>query len=396
MKITTLRSRVVAIPIEAPTRHSYGSPTHYIRTIIELSTDDDITGLGETHGTISPAMLDGVRHLLIGEDPFDLEKIRLRISQRGYLSREPLILAPIEFACYDIQGKAVGRPVYQLLGGKIRNEVPMSAYLFYRYANSTGTGEVSTPDQMVEHCRELVKRYGFRTLKLKGGVFDPELEFATIVSLRREFGSEYKIRLDPNAIWSVATAIRIGLKLVPYDLEYYEDPAWGIAGLARVRQQVPIPLSTNMSVIEFENLGPAVEMKAVDTILSDPWYWGGMYYTKVLDMAAKHLGLSVGMHSGVEFGVGLSVMLHVASSMPNLVHAIDSHYHHLTDDILKGGKLRYESGAMSPRDVPGLGVELDEDKMERYGEEFRRLAEGSYGSAPDPRRPGWYPIVPSW
>ncbi|MDH3252464.1 MAG: glucarate dehydratase [Ignavibacteria bacterium] len=396
MKITAIRPRVVAIPIEAPTRHSYGSPTHFTRTIVEISTDEQITGLGETHNTVSPSALEGLQHLLLGEDPFDLEKIRLRISQRGYLSREPLLLAPIEFACYDIQGRSVGRPVYQLLGGKVRERVPMSAYLFYRYPNTEGWGEISTPDQMVEHCQDLVNRYGFKTLKLKGGVFDPELEFATIIALRKRFGSEYKIRLDPNAIWSVATAIRMGLKLVPYDLEYYEDPAWGIAGLARVRQQVPIPLSTNMSVIEFEQLGPAVETKAIDTILSDPWYWGGMYYTKVLDMAAKHLGLSVGMHSGVEFGVGLSVMLHVASSMPNLVHAIDSHYHHLKDDILKGGKLQYARGSMSPRDLPGLGIELDEEKMAVYGEEYRRLAEGKSGSVPDPRRPDWYPIVPSW
>jgi len=396
MKIKDLKVRTVAIPIEAPTRHSYASPTHYIRNIVEIETDEGLTGLGETASIISPDDFEGVKKILIGENPFNLEKIRIQISQRGYFTRQPLILAPIEFACYDLQGKYLGLPVYQLLGGKVRDNVALSAYLFYRYNNKQGWGEISTPEHMVEHCQDLVSKYGFRTLKLKGGVFDPEIEFRTIVALREKFGTEFRLRIDPNAIWSPATAIRIGQKLVPYDLEYYEDPTWGIAGLARIREKLPIPISTNMSVIEFENLGPAVEMKAIDCILSDPWYWGGMYPTKILDMVAKHFGISVGMHSGVEFGIGLSVMLHVACTMPNLVHAIDSHYHHLTDDIIKGNRYQYIEGNMAPRDLPGLGVELDEDKMEKYETEFRKIAQGDYGYPPDPKRPEWFPIVPSW
>ncbi len=396
MKITDIRVRTVAVPIDAPTRHSYASPTHYIRNIVELDTDEGLTGLGETYSNVSKSSFDSIKKCIIGEDPFNLEKIRIQISQRGYFTRQPLILAPIEFACYDLQGKFTGLPVYQLLGGKVRDSVPLSAYLFYRYNNQDGTGEISNPEQMVEHCKHLVKKHGFKTLKLKAGVFDPELEFQTIVALRENFGAEYRLRIDPNAIWSPATAMRIGAKLIPYDLEYYEDPTWGIKGLARVNEKLPIPISTNMSVIEFENLGPAVEMKAIDCILSDPWYWGGMYYTKILDMTAKHFGISVGMHSGVELGVGLSVMLHVASTMPNLVHAIDSHYHHLTDDIIKGKMFEYKNGSMAPPDAPGLGVELDEEKMARYESEFNAMAQNDYGYPPDPKRPAWYPVIPSW
>jgi len=218
MKIKDLKVRTVAIPIEAPTRHSYASPTHYIRNIVEIETDEGLTGLGETASIISPDDFEGVKKILIGENPFNLEKIRIQISQRGYFTRQPLILAPIEFACYDLQGKYLGLPVYQLLGGKVRDNVALSAYLFYRYNNKQGWGEISTPEHMVEHCQDLVSKYGFRTLKLKGGVFDPEIEFRTIVALREKFGTEFRLRIDPNAIWSPATAIRIGQKLVPYDL----------------------------------------------------------------------------------------------------------------------------------------------------------------------------------
>lgn len=397
MKITDINARTLFIPIEAPTRHSYGSPDGFVRTIVELTTDEGLTGLGETFGWINDASFDSVRDFLIGEDPFNLEKIRIQISQRGYLSRQPFLLTPIEFACYDIQGQSIGRPVYQLLGGKVRERVAISAYLFYRYPDNDGTGEVKTPEQMTAHAQQLVTKHGFRTLKLKGGVFEPEHEFRTIVALREKFGSEYKLRLDPNAIWSPATAIRIGTKLRDCDLEYYEDPAWGLNAMAHVRSKVAQPLATNMSVIEFEQVGPAVAMGAIDVVLSDPWYYGGLLHTKYLDMMCKTFGLSVGMHSGTEFGVGLTAMLHVAATMPNLVHAIDSHYHHLTDDILVGGMLQYKDGCMSPNDQPGLGIRLDEERMERYEELFKqRQKAADYWYPPDPKRPDWYPIVPSW
>ena len=133
--------------------------------------------------------------------------------------------------------------------------------------------------------------------------------------------------------------------------------------------------------------------------------FGGCLITKHLDFVAPHLGLAVGMHSGVEFGLGLAHMLHCASAMPNLVHAIDSHYHHLTDDILTE-RLVYTNGKMRPPAGPGWGVALDEDKVGRYEEVCRKLRSGQlagehlcedyYTYPTDPRRPGWYARVPEW
>ncbi len=395
MKITDLHARVVAIPIQAPTRHSYASPTHYIRTIVQVETDEGVTGLGETYGIIAPSAFESVKQFLVGEDPFNLETIRIQISQRGYFTRQPLILAPIEFACYDIQGKWNDLPVYKLLGGKVRDRVPMSAYLFYRYNNDEGRGEITTPDEMIAFAKQLTRQHGFKTLKLKAGVFEPDHEVETLRALRDAFDGSYRLRIDPNAIWSPATAIRVGHQLAELDLEYYEDPTWGISGLARVREKTPLAIATNMSVIEFEHLGPAVDQHAIDCILTDPWYWGGLYYTKVLDMVAKHHGMAVSMHSGVEMGVGLAAMLHVASTMPNLVHAIDSHYHHLIDDVISD-PFEYQDGGMAPPDKPGLGIELDPEKMDRYSRVYDELAAGDYGYPPDPHRPAWFAHVPSW
>ena len=396
MKITDIKVTSVAIPIKATIRHSYAAHNFFQRTIVQVFTDEGITGLGETFGGIGQEPFDSIKNFLVGENPLHLEKIRLSISQRGYISRRPHLLAPIEFACYDIIGKYLDVPVFDLLGGKIREEIPMAAYLFFSYPDENNQEGISTPEQMVAYALALEKACGFKTLKLKGGVFEPDFEVEVIAALRKQFNQGYKIRIDPNAIWAPSTAIRIGEKLKQFDLEYYEDPTWGISGLAQVSNKVSIPISTNMAVVEFENLGPAVAMNAIQCILSDPWYWGGMYYTKILDFIAKQFGIAVGMHSGVEFGIGLSVMLHTAITMPNLVHAIDSHYHHLTDDIIKGPMLSYKNGTMKPSDLPGLGVELDEDKMEKYKEMNTQLNR-KYPEYPcDPHNPDWFPKVPSW
>lgn len=138
MRITDLRARTCSIPIEAPTRHSYASPSFYSRTILELTTDETdagrpIVGLGETYGTVSPSAFEPLRPLLIGADPFDLQRLLIQIRQRGYISRQSMLAAPVEFCCLDIQGKAYGRPVSDLLGGRVRDAVDTAAYVFYRY-----------------------------------------------------------------------------------------------------------------------------------------------------------------------------------------------------------------------------------------------------------------------
>lgn len=395
MRISKVEMTRVSLPIEAPLRHSYAVHTDFTRTVLQVCTDEGIIGLSET--SVPPQVIEPFLNVLLGEDPLNAEKIRMRVSQRGYYSRQWLIASAFEIACWDIIGKAFGVPAYKLLGGKIRADVPVSAYLFYRYPNADGAGEVTTPAQMVDHCRQLVTKYGFRTIKLKAGVFEPEHEVATIAALREALGGEYRLRLDPNAVWTTETAVRMGLRLEPYDLEYYEDPTWGLAGMAAVRSRVRIPLATNMCVIDFDQFAPAVAANAVDIVLSDPWYWGGLHNTKTLAGMCRSFGLGMGLHSGIEYGIGLAAMLHVASTIPNLHHAIDAHYHHLTDDIIAGGKIECAGGTMRPPDGPGLGVELDRDKLALYAERHRRKqAETGGVHVADPRRPNWFAAYPGW
>jgi glucarate dehydratase len=398
MKITDVRWTPVFIPIEAPLRYAYGSHPGVSRLVIEVDTDEGLVGLGECYsGASREGQLREMRPLLIGEDPFHLERIRWKLSSPSAqkLFGNVLGYAGLEFACLDLQGKATGHPVCDLLGGRVRDAVPFAGYAFYRYANENGTGEVSNVDQMVDYARRLIGRYGFRTLKFKNGVMEPHEEVETFIALRKAF-PDVKLRLDPNAAWSVTTAVRVAHKLADFDVEYYEDPVWGIRAMERVNAKVPwVTLASNMSIFAFEDLAPAARMNVLDVVLLDPHWYGGISRSRTAAGVCEALGLDVGLHSGAEFGISQAAAIHLLACVSNISAAADSHYHHLTDDILVGGKLPYTpDGKMTVPQGPGLGVELDRDKLAKYHELAKKQEMGSW--IEDSRRPGSVTVQPKW
>ena len=397
MKITDVRWTPAFIPIEAPLRYAFGSHPGFSRTIIEVETDEGITGLGECYGGASRlGQLAEMKPHLIGEDPMNMERIRWKLGAPSALKLFGHVLgfAGLEFAVLDLQGKALNKSVCALLGGQVRDEVHFSAYLFYRYANPSGAGEVSTAEQMVQFAKDLVSQYGFSTLKYKNGVLPPDDEIDTFIALRKAF-PKHRIRLDPNAAWTITTAIHVARRLHDYDMEYLEDPVWGLRAMQRVNQKAPwVTLASNMSVFAFEDLAPAVMGDVLDVVLLDPHWYGGIHRAKLAGQICDTMGVDVGMHSGAEFGISQAAMLHLAASLPNLVLAPDSHYHHLTDDIIEGGKMKYKNGAMVDPTGPGLGVSLDRDKLARYHEFSKRQEMGSW--IEDPRKPGAITMQPKW
>ncbi len=398
MKIRDLRWTSAFIPIEAPLRYAFGAHPGFSRLVIEVDTDEGLTGLGECYsGASREGQLEEMRSLLIGEDPFQLERIRWKLSSPSAqkLFGNVLGYAGVEFACLDLQGKAIGRPVCDLLGGRVRDEIPFAGYAFYRYANDRGEGEIGDAKQMVAYARELIGRYGFGTLKFKNGVMHPDEEVETFIALRKAFPG-LKLRLDPNAAWSVTTAVRMARRLADYDVEYYEDPVWGMRALERVNAKAPwITLASNMSIFAFEDLAPAARMNVLDVVLLDPHWYGGISRARIAAGVCESLGLDVGLHSGAEFGVSQAAALHLLASISNLSAAADSHYHHLTDDILVGGKLEYTAnGSMAVPQGPGLGVQLDHDKLAQYHELALKQEMGSW--IEDPKRPGVVTIQPKW
>lgn len=396
MKITKIETIPVAIPIEAPLLHSTGvHPGRLQRTILRIHTDEGITGISGMGQQDQSAVFKMLGDRIIGEDPFNLNRIKHKVIRQIYHVNFPKYYGALEIALLDIQGKYLNLPIHKILGGKLKDKIGVTGYLFYRQKNDDNTaGGETSPSQMVEWSKALIKKYGFKSLKLKCGTYSPWHDLEVMRALHDNF-PEIGLRIDPNGYWSTPTAIKICTELDKCNLEYIEDPAWGI-GMSYVREKIKTPIATNMFPMKLDDIPAAINCKAVDIILSDTHYWAGLYGCINLGVICDTFKLGIGMHSGAEFGPTMAAMLHVASVIPNLLYDIDQHYHHLSDDILKDGKIKIEDGYMKVPDGPGLGVELDEEKVKKYHEYF--LEKGDYykNFTPDKDRPDWIPVNPGW
>lgn len=396
--IVDIRPTTVTVPLIAPLLHANGAHWgRFVRTIVEVETDDGVIGLGEMGGGGESAEL-SFKHLktyLLGHDPFDLEALRLKICNptASLYNNRTQLHAALEFACLDIVGQVLGVPIYDLLGGKLRDELEFASYLFFRHPNpQTGNGEVRTPEQLVREALDLKEKHGFRIHKLKSGVYPPSYELDAFRALAESVGPD-AVRFDPNSAYSVEQAIQFGKAIEDLNNDYYEDPTWGLNGMRRVRDSVRIPLATNTVVVNFEHLAANILNPAVDVILLDTTFWGGIRQCVKAATVCETFQLGIAVHSSGELGIQLATMLHLGAALPNLAFAADAHYHHLVDDVIEGGVMPYRDGRIRIPNGPGLGVKLDRNKLEQYAELYREL--GGYPYDRDPARPNWFGLVPN-
>jgi glucarate dehydratase len=398
VKIADIRATPVSVPLAAPLRHANGCHWgRFVRTIVEVETDDGLIGLGELGGggENASAAVHALKPYLVGRDPARLEEMRFVIANptASLYNLRTQMLAALEFACLDLMGQKWGVPVCEILGGRLRDHVPFASYLFFRYPNAgDGSGEVRTVDQLVAEARALKQQFGFTTHKLKGGVFPPRYELACYRALAQALPDD-SFRFDPNGVWSTEVAVWFARQIEGLDNDYLEDPVYGLHGMRRARERIRIPLATNTVVVGFEQLAANVLQTAVDVILLDTTFWGGIRSCVKAAGICEAFQFGVAVHSSGELGIQLATMLHLGAVIPNLTFAADAHYHHLLDDVIEGGKLPYCHGAIPVPTAPGLGVMLDRDRMARYHELFLRL--GPYPYDQDPLRPGWAPLIPN-
>ncbi len=363
-----------------------------LRTIVEVATESGQYGLGETYGD-EPHLrrIERAAAALTGADIFDLHEIRRRVvaslqqdtevgghGMAGMVttsSTSDRVLSPFEVAALDLQGKTIGRPVSDLLGGAVRDRVAFTGYLFYKWAAHPGQdedawGAALDPDGLVRQATKMINEYGFSSIKLKGGVFHPDEEVAAIKALRQAF-PDTPLRLDPNAVWTVPTSIKVGQDLEGV-LEYLEDPTAGIPEMGQVAREVPMPLATNMCVVAFDHLKPAVRHDAVQVVLSDHHFWGGLKRSQALASICDTFDLGLSMHSNSHLGISLAAMVHLAGATPNLDYTCDTHWpwKQAEDDVIVPGALSFSDGAVKVPTGPGLGIELDRDALARMHQQY--------------------------
>ena len=436
MQITSMHVHPIAIA-DPPLRSSYGLHAPYaLRTILELKSEDGIVGISETHG--GDAILQSFEKLgnrIVGQDAYRLCGLLLPMvdasgimpnsdrSQTYYVPGEnpadeaARLYSAIEIACLDLIGKSVLKPACDLLGGRARSQVPFSAYPFYKHAGGGGEGEDAredeycealTPKQLVAQVKQMFAKYGFGEIKFKAGVLDPAEEIETVRQLRAEFGPGVPIRLDPNCAWSVETSVEIG-KALREELGnggYLEDPTASIPGMAQVRRElldagVETPLASNVAVTSFADLPETIRTDAVQVVLCDPHYWGGMQQVKHLGKICRTFGLGLSMHSNSHLGVSLMAMAHAAAATPQLTYACDTHYPWQSerDEVVAGGRIPIVNGCVRIQEKPGLGIELDRDQLARGVERYRKHPYRKRDDEAEMRKyvdPSWRRVLPRW
>ena len=364
---------------------------YFLRNIIEIETSDGIRGVGETRGGLQRTKsLQQCQSIVVGRSAFNYRQFWKPLQALGND-----VYAGIELACLDAIGRAVGLRVCELLGGPIQESVEFASYLFFRFAsdhpqliNDTRIvdtrgrgdaaldqwGEVRTPEAMAKLALAFHQRFGFTCHKLKAGVLPPDVELAALQAINEQFESRHRLRIDPNGRWTPATARRIAKQLQQLPLEYYEDPVQGQQAMSDIRKATGLTMSTNMCVTRFEHIPQAISTQPVDVVLCDHHGWGGISGCQALGRLAPSLGWKLSQHSNNHCGVTMAAMVHVGSVVPELTLASDTHYPWLIDgaDIIQGPNIAIQNGRITIPQGPGLGVELDRDKLARAHEVYQK------------------------
>ncbi|BCB77977.1 enolase C-terminal domain-like protein [Phytohabitans flavus] len=385
MKIVDIRATAVTVPLRRPLRWSFGVEVSTTRTIVELITDEGLVGVGETRGgdeVVQALRLH--RDLYVGLDPMEVGRLarrfgvfRMTSEQLALVGAAKLAGAAVEMACWDLVGKALGKRCGDLWGGIGTERVEFAAYVFYRYESMTEIGRGDSPEDAADHAEELFETHGFRDIKFKNGVLPPEQEIASVRLMRERLGDRLRyMRIDPNAVWSVETSIRVLNAVNDYGLEFCEDPTWGIEGMSLVRERTPVPLATNMCCVAFEQIPLAVRQRAVDVILGDVHFWGGPSAVLQLAKICETFNLGLSLHSDRELGISTAAVLHLAAAETMVSHSVDSHLPEQADDIITT-PFAFRDGRLDVPSGPGLGVEIDQDKLRFYAAHHAKVGEGS-------------------
>jgi L-alanine-DL-glutamate epimerase-like enolase superfamily enzyme len=372
VKITGLRATPVAVPFVADELWAFGGRRGMVSILLEVDTDDGPVGIGEAaaypSADIVLAVVKSVEPLVVGESPFDIERIMKRINVIGtwhHVKATSPAIAAVEMACWDIVGKASGQPLVNLFGGRVRDEVEFFYYLSRKPAAEMGADAAAG------------LKAGFRTFYLKVGSDNPSDDIERVEAIRAAAGADALIRVDANEAWSSAAAIRIIKDMERFDLELVEQPVSGrnLDEMAHVRGRIDTPLLANeASWTRYDQL-EVIRAGAADVISVDNQMDGGLLNLKRGAGMCEVAGLPVLKHSLGELGVAAYAGVHVMASTPNFLYANQGYGSFLSEDVIVGdGPLPYRNGCLTVPDQPGIGVDLDPERVGTYAELYEKEA----------------------
>jgi L-alanine-DL-glutamate epimerase-like enolase superfamily enzyme len=351
-EVTVTVVEVPQLPPLAPYRSHIRSSSTTQSAIVCVETDEGITGWGEHNVNflpdISARRMEQAAQWAIGRDPQNLARFHVECPLESRLK------SGIELALWDICGKAIGLPVAALLGGILRHRVEVAACMGI---------------QSYERAKEMAAWYveqGFGTLKTKAGA-DMREDLEMVRGIRDAVGDKLKLRIDPNRAYSPQQALELARQLEQYDLQYLEQPipADPLNDATWLRRQTCTPIALNESVIGPASVLDILQADAAAFILPDTHIAGGILPCVTIGRICEAAGIPCIMHCGHDLGPKTAAMLHVAAACPAYSLANDTTYYGLEDDILTE-RFKIERGTIAVREQPGLGIEVDPERLQRY------------------------------
>jgi L-alanine-DL-glutamate epimerase-like enolase superfamily enzyme len=361
---------VLNLPLVRPEAWVWGQRSSYTVGLVELHTDADVTGIGEVNVCMGPdaavirAMTEQMAALFVGDTPLAPQRLVSRVLGAGWYPfhrTAALVLGGLEMACWDAVGKHLGQPVSTFFGGALKQSFPSMYYI-----------QAQTDlDAMVEQASEAVRR-GFGTIYFKVGI-EEERDVELVHRVREAVGSRPRIRVDANEAWSPGTAVRILRRMAPVALEYIEQPVsmFDLDGLAHVRRASGVAVAANQTSWGEHQILEIVKRNAADVIMTDPHQEGGLLATKKVLGLCEMASLPFVNHAFNATTITLTAHMQLMCTSGSTILAIQGHPDFLADDYVTS-PLDYRGGTLEVGESPGLGLEVDRDKLAHYHAQFER------------------------
>lgn len=367
MSGTARIARVDVVPVRVPRRGTFAlqrgdSDANSWFSIVRVETDDGVVGWGECTTRVRSMhwiLLDHLAEIIVGRDPFDLVGLHAAMDAEEMLATERLshwnpIRAAVDVAVHDAQARTLGVPLYQLLGGRRRHAIDV--------IKNVGVG---SPEASAELAVELVDQ-GYQAVKLRVGR-DPDLDLARVRAVREAVGSGVRIRIDANQAWDPTAAVAAITRMDEYGLEAVEQPCpwWDVRGNAEVVRQVGVAVISDEGFWTVPEAQTLLRDRAADVLHIYLGKCGGLLPSMQIATVAESFGGAVTTGERVPLGVAEAAHLHFTASLRELEYPCALAYDLNEHDLLVESPERRKGQIIVP-DRPGLGVDVDEDKLSFY------------------------------
>lgn len=374
MRITQIEAAIVRAEVAKPyvTAMEKRGMTHTRSVIVRMRADNGLCGLGESDPLVGfttegpESVMETIRHYIapavLGMDPGNIAALHMRMD--AAVPGSPFAKAPIDIAAYDLLGRQLGVPVYQILGGRVRDRVPMIWPI--------GGG---TPAENVAEALEKIAE-GYRTLHIKVGALSPDEDVERLRAVRAAIGDDIFIMVDANQAWDRSAALRTIARLQPLKLSIIEQPvpAWDIESMTLIQARSSTLISADEALSSPHQVVELIRRQAARAFSLKTGKCGGLFRTRQIAAIIEAAGLTCFVNSMIEMGISVAASLHLAASVPNLIahgHALMSNLR-LKQDILMPNSFQYDGrDILIPAHCHGLGVAVDEALLaERTVERF--------------------------